>query len=172
MPGFVDVLAIIAVVVAVVVRQFSAQRISDDRRWWVLPGILFVVSLREPGLVDPRHAASAVVFLCAKLAVALVTGAAWGWTSRLWRGADGSLWTKGGRATVFVWAGGLALRASLYGAATLVGIRQNSSALLSALSVTLAVRGGVLMWRARRLDAVHGGPGHEAPARMVGRDRA
>ncbi|MFF3733524.1 DUF1453 domain-containing protein [Streptomyces sp. NPDC002476] len=158
MPGFVDVLATVAVaVVAVVVRQFSAQRISDDRRWWVLPGILLVISLREPGLVDPHHAAPAVVFLCAELAVALTTGATRGWTSRLWRGADGSLWTKGGRATVFARAGGLALRASLYGAATLVGIQQNSSVLLSAPPVTLSV---------------HGGSGHEAPSRMVGRDRA
>ncbi|MER6497896.1 response regulator transcription factor [Streptomyces sp. NPDC001455] len=151
MPGFADVLATI-VVVAVVVRQFSAQRISDDGRCWVLPGVLLVISLREPGLVGPHHAASAVVFLCAELAVALMTGAGWGWTCRLWRGADGSSWAKGSGATVFVRACGLALRASLYGAATLVGIRQNSSALLLALSVTLAARGGVLMWRATFAD--------------------
>ncbi|MEU3656531.1 DUF1453 domain-containing protein [Streptomyces sp. NPDC032161] len=171
MPGFADVLVTI-VVVAVVVRQLSAQRISDDGRWWVLPGILLVVSLREPGLVDAHHVVPTVVFLCAELAVALMTGVAWGWTCRLWREADGSSWAKGGRATVLVWACGLALRASLYGAATLVGIQQNSSVLLLALSVTLAARGGVLMWRAGRLGAVQGGPDHEAPSRIVGRGRA
>ncbi|GGV92191.1 DUF1453 domain-containing protein [Streptomyces gelaticus] len=157
MSGLVDVLVTGAVSTAVIVRQCSARQISDDRRWWVLPGVLLVLSVREPGPVDPRHAALSMAVLGAEPAVGFVTGAGWGWTTRLWREADGSLWSKGTRATVFVWAGGLVLRAALYGAAALMGIGQSGAALLSALAVTLAARDGVLTWRAGRMDPAYGG---------------
>ncbi|MFJ9679566.1 DUF1453 domain-containing protein [Streptomyces sp. NPDC101194] len=124
MSGPVNILVFVAVVVVVVIRQCSARRITDDKRWWILPGILLVMSLREPGLLDPRHSALSAAILGAELVVGLVTGAGWGWTSRLWREADGSLWSRGTKATVFVWTGGLALRAALYGAAALMGIHQ------------------------------------------------
>lgn len=75
MSGLVNALLIIAVVAVVVVRQCSARRISDDRRWWILPGILLVMSLREPGLMDVHHEALSVVVLGAELTVGLVTGA-------------------------------------------------------------------------------------------------
>ncbi|MGC5007569.1 hypothetical protein [Streptomyces sp. DT203] len=55
MSGLVNALLITAVVAFVVVRRCSAQRISGDRRWWILPGILLVMSLREPGLMDPHR---------------------------------------------------------------------------------------------------------------------
>lgn len=84
MSGLVNVLVIVAVIAFVVVRQCSAQQISGDRRWWVLPGVLLVMALREPGLVDPRHEALSVVILGAELAVGLVTGAGFG------RGPPGS----------------------------------------------------------------------------------
>lgn len=48
MSGLVNILVIGAVIAVVVVRQCSARQISDDRRWWILPGILLVLSLREP----------------------------------------------------------------------------------------------------------------------------
>ncbi|WP_327370272.1 DUF1453 domain-containing protein [Streptomyces sp. NBC_01217] len=171
MSGLVNALVIVAVITVVVVRQCSARRISDDKRWWILPGILLVISLREPGLVDPRHEVLSVVVLGAELAVALVTGAGWGWTSRLWREADGSLWSKGTKATVLVWTGGLALRTALYGAAALTGIHQGSAALLSALAVTLAVRSGVLMWRARQMRPAYGGCGDGMPSQSAWKDR-
>ncbi|MFD9599748.1 DUF1453 domain-containing protein [Streptomyces sp. NPDC059970] len=171
MSGLVNVLVIVAVIAVVVVRQCSAGRISDDKRWWILPGILLVMSLREPGLVDPRHEALSVAVLGAELAVGLVTGAGWGWTSRLWREADGSLWSKGTKATVFVWTGGLALRAALYGAAALMGIHQGSAALLSALAVTLAVRSGVLMWRAAQMRPAYGGSADGMSSQPARKDR-
>ncbi|WP_326768273.1 DUF1453 domain-containing protein [Streptomyces sp. NBC_01591] len=171
MSGLVNVLLIGAVIAVVVVRQCSAQQISDDRRWWILPGVLLVLSLREPGLADPRHAALSTAILGAELAVGLVTGAGWAWTTRLWREADGSLWSKGTKSTVFVWAGGLALRAALYGAAALLGIYQGTAALLSALAVTLAVRGGVLMWRAGQMRPAYGDAADGMMPRPAWRDR-
>lgn len=170
MPGLVNALLIIAVVAIVVVRQCSARRISDDRRWWILPGILLFMSLREPGLMDRHHEALSVVVLGAELAVGLVTGAAWGWTARLWREPDGSLWSKGTKATVFVWTGGLVLRAALYGAAALMGIHQGSAALMTALAVTLLVRSGVLMWRARQMRPAYGGAADGMPSRPAWKD--
>ncbi|MEU9320353.1 DUF1453 domain-containing protein [Streptomyces sp. NPDC048295] len=171
MSGLVNVLVIGAVITAVVVRQCSARQISDDRRWWILPAILLVLSVREPGLVDPRHVPLSMAVLGAELTAGLMTGAGWGWTTRLWREADGSLWSKGTRATGFVWAGGLALRAALYGAAALMGMHQGSAALLSALAVTLAARGGVLMWRAARMDPAYGGSVGRMVSRPVWKDR-
>ncbi|MFF1648707.1 DUF1453 domain-containing protein [Streptomyces sp. NPDC058240] len=171
MSGLVNVLVVGAVIAVVVVRQCSARQITDDRRWWVLPGVLLVLSVRESGLVDPRHAALSMAVLGAELAVGLVTGAGWGWTTRLWREADGSLWSKGTRATVFVWTGGLALRAALYGAAALMGIHQGTAALLSALAVTLAARGGVLMWRAGQMGPAYGGSAGGMMSRPAWKDR-
>ncbi|MET9657457.1 DUF1453 domain-containing protein [Streptomyces sp. NPDC006510] len=171
MSGLVNILVIGAVIAVVVVRQCSARQLSDDRRWWIAPGVLLVLSLREPGLVDPRHAALSTTILGAELAVGLVTGAGWAWTTRLWREADGSLWSKGTKVTAFVWTGGLALRAALYGAAALMGIHQGTAALLSALAVTLAVRGGVLMWRAGQMRPAYGGVADGMMSRPVWKDR-
>ncbi|WP_405717001.1 DUF1453 domain-containing protein [Streptomyces sp. NBC_00046] len=174
MSGLVNVLVIGAVIAVVVVRQCSAQQITDDRRWWILPGVLLVLSLRESGLADPRHTALSMAILGAELMVGLVTGAGWAWTTRLWREADSSLWCKGTKATVFVWTAGLVLRAALYGAAALMGIHQGTAALLAALAVMLAARGGALMWRAGQIrpaygDSAYGGSGYGGGDGMMSR---
>lgn len=171
MSGLVNALVIIAVIVLVVVRQCSAQRISDGRRWWVLPGVLFFVALREPGLVDPHHRTASAVVLGAELAVGLATGAGWAWTSRVWRAEDGSLWSKGSRATALVWAGGLALRAALYGVAVMLGVHQGSPALLAALAATLLIREGLLARRAAAISGSRSGPVVGAAMRQEWKDR-
>ncbi|MFJ2093299.1 DUF1453 domain-containing protein [Streptomyces sp. NPDC087901] len=171
MPGLVNVLVIIAVIALVVVRQCSAQQLSGDRRWWVLPGVLLVMALREPGLVDPGHEALSFVVLGAELAVGLVTGAGWAWTTRLWRAEDGALWSKGTRATVYVWTGGLILRAALYGLAAALGIHQGAPALMMALAATLLVRSGVLARRAAEIPQPHRGPAEGVPFRPARKDR-
>ncbi|MFF1924505.1 DUF1453 domain-containing protein, partial [Streptomyces sp. NPDC058221] len=166
-----NVLVIVAIIALVVVRQCSAQRISGDRRWWVLPGVLLVLALREPGLVDSHHQTLSVVVLGAELVVGLVTGAAWGWTARLWRAADGSLWSKGTKATVYVWIAGLLLRVALYGVAAALGIHQGSPALMMALAVTLLVRSGVLARRATEIPASYGGAADAASVPQAWKDR-
>ncbi|MFJ7044274.1 DUF1453 domain-containing protein [Streptomyces sp. NPDC101112] len=151
----VNALVIVAVVVWVVVRQFLAQRIDLDRRWWVLPVVLALLVVREPGLLDGRHPVAAATLLGADVVVGLVTGLGWAVTPRVWRAPDGSVWAKGTGATGLVWLGGVAARAGLYSAGAAAGVAQGSGALLLGLAVTLLARGGVLMWRARGLEPTY-----------------
>ncbi|MFC8229359.1 DUF1453 domain-containing protein [Streptomyces sp. NPDC057287] len=151
-----NVLVIVAVVALVVVRQFSAQRVGDQKRWWVLPVVLFIVALRSDGALDPRHETLSAVMLGVGLVLGLVTGAGWGWTARLWQGPDASVWSRGTRATLFVWAGGIALRVSLAVAAVLLGVHQGTAALLISLAAMLFARSGVLSMRADGVRAQYG----------------
>ncbi|MBZ6129812.1 DUF1453 domain-containing protein [Streptomyces olivaceus] len=149
MSGLVDALVIMAVAGLVIARQFRAARIDADRRWWVLPAVLGAVALREPGMIDAQHHTASVLLLAAETVVGLATGAGWAWTTRIWAEADGAVWSRGTRASVAVWGVGIALRAALFGVGAVLGVRQDSSALLLALAATLLVRSGVLAWRVR-----------------------
>ncbi|KPI14193.1 hypothetical protein OK074_2286 [Actinobacteria bacterium OK074] len=156
MSGLTDVLLVCAVVVLVVSRQVRAQRIGTDRRWWVLPAVLGFLALRESGLVDPRHRAESVVLLGVELVIGLATGAGWAFTTRVWAEPDGSVWSKGTRATLGIWVVGIALRVGVYGIGAALGVRQDTSAVLFALAVTLLVRSGILVLRAQSLDRSSG----------------
>lgn len=149
MSGLVDALLIVAVAVLVIARQFRASRIDTGRRWWLLPVILAVVALREPGLVDARHHVASVTLLAAELLTGLAVGAGWGWTTRTWSESDGAVWSKGTRATAIVWAVGIGLRVGLFALGAALGVHQDSSALLLALAATLLVRSGILVRRAQ-----------------------
>ncbi|MFD4260201.1 DUF1453 domain-containing protein [Streptomyces sp. NPDC058534] len=149
MSGLVDALVITVVAGLVIARQSRPSRIDTDRRWWVLPVVLVVVALREPGMIDAHHHTAAVLLLAAEILVGLVTGGAWAWTTRTWVGADGAVWGRGTRSSVAVWAVGIGLRAALFGVGAALGVRQDSSALVLALAGTLLVRSGVVAWRAQ-----------------------
>lgn len=157
MSGLVDAFVIVAVVALVIVRQFRAQQIDTGRRWWLLPVILGVVALREPGLVDAHHHTTSVALLTAELLIGLAIGAAWAWTTRIWAEPDGAVWSRSTKASGAVWAVGIALRIGLYALGAALGVHQDSSALLLALAATLLVRSGILAWRAQSP--------HTAPAR-------
>ncbi|MFG3112237.1 DUF1453 domain-containing protein [Streptomyces tendae] len=174
MSGLLDALAVTAVAGLVITRQLRASRIDTNRRWWVLPVVLGVVALREPGLIDAHHHTTAVLLLTAELVVGLVTGAGWAWTTRIWVEADGAVWSRGTRASIAVWAVGIALRAGLYGVGAVLGVRQDSSGLLLALAATLLVRSGVLAWRVqtRRPAGVPGAAYRDAVARPARREPA
>ena len=156
MSGLVDAFLIVAVVALVIARQFRAQQIDAGRRWWLLPVVLGVVALREPGMVDAHHHTASVVLLTAELLIGLATGAAWAWTTRIWKEPDGAVWSKSSKASDMVWFVGIALRVGLYALGAALGVRQESSALLLALAATLLVRSGILALRAQSL--------HTAPA--------
>ncbi|MFF2727335.1 DUF1453 domain-containing protein [Streptomyces sp. NPDC058008] len=156
MPELFNVLVIVAVVALIVSRQFSARRVGDGKRWWILPLVLSVVALRGDGALDDRHVALSAVMLCAGLVVGLVTGAGWGWTARLWQGPDASVLSRGTRATALVWAGGITLRLALAASAVLLGVHQGTAALLIPLAALLFARGGVLALRSRDLRAQYG----------------
>jgi hypothetical protein len=151
MSGLINALLISAVVALVVVRQFRARRISADRSWWVVPAVLIFLAVREPGLLDPHHRTGAALLLGAELLTGLAIGAGWAWTTHMWTEADGTVWSRSTRASAAVWIVGMAVRAGLFGAGVLLGIRQDSSALLLALAATLLVRSGLLLWRASSL---------------------
>ncbi|MFD8234354.1 hypothetical protein ACFV20_21060 [Streptomyces sp. NPDC059696] len=77
MSGLVDALVIVLVSVVVIARQFRARRIDSDRRWWLVPAILVVLALREPGLLNPQHPTASALLLDAQhpTASALLLGA-------------------------------------------------------------------------------------------------
>ncbi|MEU0067957.1 DUF1453 domain-containing protein [Streptomyces sp. NPDC006332] len=159
MPGLVNALVIVAVVVLVVSRQFRPSRIDAGNRWWLVPVILAVVALREPHMVDAHHRTASVVLLAAELLTGLATGAAWAWTTRIWAEPDGAVWSRSTRASGGVWAVGIGLRGGLYALGAGLGLQQDSSALLLALAATLLVRSGILALRAQSLrPAVAAGP--------------
>ncbi|MCS0604566.1 DUF1453 domain-containing protein [Streptomyces sp. LP11] len=149
MSGLVNALMIVAVVALVIVRQFRARPLSTDRRWWLLSLILAVVALREPGLLDAQHPAESAALLVAELVTGVATGAGWAWTTRIWTAPDGVVWTKSTKASGAVWFGGIALRAGVFAIGSLLGVHQDSGALMLGLAGTLLVRGGILLWRAQ-----------------------
>jgi hypothetical protein len=152
MSGLVNALLIVAVAALVIVRQLRASRVDTDRRWWVLPGILAVIALREPDLLDAHHHTASAMLLGAELIVGVATGAGWGWTTRIWVETDGAVWSRSTKASVAVWGAGIGLRVSLYACGATLGVRQDSSAMLLALAATLLVRSGILSRRVQSLS--------------------
>ncbi|MFJ3234510.1 DUF1453 domain-containing protein [Streptomyces sp. NPDC086787] len=151
MSGLVNMVVTVAVVALVVVRQFRARPIDTDRRWWVLPVVLAALALREPGILDAHHRVESALLLSAELLTGLATGAGWGWTTRVWAEPDGVVWTKSTKASLAVWGVGIGLRVALFALGTMIGVHQDSSALMLGLAATLLVRSGVLAWRAQSL---------------------
>ncbi|MHC5906580.1 DUF1453 domain-containing protein [Streptomyces sp. S6] len=158
MAGLVNALVIAAVVAVVIGRQFRAAPVDAGRRWWLLPGILAVMSVQQAGLLDAGHRTASAVLLGVEVLVGLVTGAGWGWTTRMWVAEDGVVWRKSGRASAGVWGVGVVLRVGLFGVGAAIGVHQNSSVLMLSLAATLLVRSGVVAWRAQQLDRTLAGP--------------
>ncbi|MDQ1049141.1 DUF1453 domain-containing protein [Streptomyces sp. V4I2] len=152
MPGLVDALMIVAVVVLVAVRQFRPGRIDTQRRLWLLPAVLAVIALREPHMVDAHHPAASVALLVTELITGLGIGAGWAWTTRIWVEPNGAVWSRSTKASGVVWVVGIGLRVGLFALGAALGIHQDSSALLLALAATLLVRSGML---ARRAQSLH-----------------
>ncbi|MFE2944519.1 DUF1453 domain-containing protein [Streptomyces sp. NPDC059255] len=160
MSSLSDVLLIAAVVVLVVARQFRAQRVAaGGRRPYVLPAVLVLLALRQPGLLGAHDRPLSLALLGVELVVGVVMGAGWAWTSRLWTEPDGTVWSKGTRATLAVWGAGIAVRLGLMGAGALLGVHQGSGALMLSLAASVLVRQATLTWRVRTAAAAAGGDG-------------
>ncbi|GAA0576333.1 DUF1453 domain-containing protein [Streptomyces crystallinus] len=168
MSALVNVLLAVAVVALIVSRQVRPQQLADAKRWWIVPAVLVYLGIRQ-GLVDPDHQVASVLLLGTEVATGLLMGAAWGWTSKVWTEPDGSVWTKGTRATAAVWAVGIAVRLALAGIGALAGIRMGTGALLLGLAASLLVRSGILVWRAQSLPASYGAA--DGSARPLWKDR-
>ncbi|MFF1381766.1 DUF1453 domain-containing protein [Streptomyces sp. NPDC058308] len=165
MTGLPNTLVICAVVALVVVRQFKAQQIGTDRRWWLIPAVLIFMAVREPGLIDPHHHTASAALLAAELAVGLAVGAGWARTSHVWTDADGTAWSKGTKATAVVWVAGTGLRAGLFGIGSLLHVRQGSAGLMLALAATLLVRSGLLLLRTGSVRTTFGAAAAHQPMR-------
>ncbi|MFJ8001939.1 DUF1453 domain-containing protein [Streptomyces sp. NPDC096310] len=183
MSSLIDVLLIAAVVALVVARQARPRRVATGGRGvFLVPAVLVLLALRQPGPLDADDRALSLVLLGAELVVGVAMGVGWARTSRLWAGQDGTVWSKGTRATLLVWVAGIAVRLGLMGVGALLGIHQGSGALILALASSVLVRGVVLARRARTAAVPAGqgpgqgddgrGPGHDgAPADGVSDDR-
>ncbi|WP_377269057.1 DUF1453 domain-containing protein [Peterkaempfera sp. SMS 1(5)a] len=154
-----DVLIPLAAVVLVLVRQFRARRVGDDRKIWLIPLVLAVLAFRDPHLIDPAHRAAALLLLGAELLVAAGSGCAWAWTTRIWRDADGSVWAKGTWVSFAAWIGMVVVRIGLFGLGSALGVHQSSNGLLLSVAAMLLVRGAVVAWRAGNLE-----PSYRVPA--------
>lgn len=159
MGGLLNIAAIVAAVVFVFIKQFSAQRItSEGRKWWLIPAVLAFLALREPGLLDPAHRTASAVLLAVGLLIGLACGAGWAWTTRIWTDADGVVWTKGSWAAAGVWLCAMVLRGGLMALAAVLGVHQGSPAILLSVAAMLLTRTGVTTWRARNVQRTYGVP--------------
>ncbi|MFE3830705.1 DUF1453 domain-containing protein [Streptomyces sp. NPDC059092] len=148
--SLIDVLLIAAVVVLVVARQLKARRVATGGRGvLVVPAVLVFLALRRPGLLGADERPLSLALLGVELVVGVAMGAGWAWTTRLWTGPDGTVRSKGTRATLAVWAIGIAVRLGLTGLGALLGVHQGSGALMLALAASVLVRDGILALRAR-----------------------
>ncbi|MFI0719616.1 DUF1453 domain-containing protein [Streptomyces sp. NPDC021224] len=152
MSGWLNALVIVAVLGLVIARQVRPRQISARGRWWLIPGILLVLAIRDGGLVDPAHRDLSVLLLCAELLVGAGIGLAWARTSRVWTGQDGAVWTQGTRASITVWVVGIAARVALYAAGAAAGVREETGSVLLAMGLTLLIRAALLVRRARGVE--------------------
>ncbi|MGY5126726.1 hypothetical protein [Streptomyces nigrescens] len=84
MSGLLNIVVITEAVALVFVQQFKAQRItSQGKKWWLIPAVLTVVAVRQPGLPDPAHHTASAVLLGLELLIGLACGAGWAWTTHL-----------------------------------------------------------------------------------------
>ncbi|MFF3546316.1 DUF1453 domain-containing protein [Streptomyces platensis] len=153
MSGLLNIVVITAAVALVFVRQFRAQRItSESRTWWLIPLVLTVMAVRQPGLLDPAHHTASAALLGVEVLIGLACGVGWARTTRIWTDADGVMWTKGGWAAAGVWLCGLVLRLGLLGIAAAMGVHQDSAATTLSVAAMLLTRGGATLWRAQAVQ--------------------
>ncbi|MFD9821264.1 DUF1453 domain-containing protein [Streptomyces violascens] len=171
MSALFNVLVAVAVVALILVRQFKPQQLGGDgRKWWIIPAVLVFFAVKNGGLVDQHHQAGSIALLGAELVTGVLMGVGWAWTSKIWTEPDGTVWSRGTKATAGIWVLGIALRVGLAGLGALAGIHMGTGALLAALAASLLVRGALLMWRARPALTPYG-VAAASPAQQVWKDR-
>lgn len=151
MSGLVNAVVIVAVIGIVIARQLRPRQVGSGR-WWLIPGVLIVLAVRDGGLIDAHHPDAAAALFVAELVVGLAMGVVWATTTRMWTKPDGTVWAQGTKATLAVWVLGIAVRVGLYAIAAAEDVHQSSGSVLLAVAVTLLIRTGVLIRRARSLE--------------------
>ncbi|MGA4953002.1 hypothetical protein [Streptomyces lydicamycinicus] len=75
MSDLLNVVVIITAVALVFVRQFRAHRVtSESKTWWLIPLVLTVMAVREPGLLDPAHHTASAALLGVEVLIGLACG--------------------------------------------------------------------------------------------------
>ncbi|MGQ4515487.1 DUF1453 domain-containing protein [Streptomyces sp. DW26H14] len=152
-------LVAVAIIALLIARQTRPQRIGGGGpRWLIGPAVMVFLGLKEGHLVDTHHAGFSAGLLVAELVVGLLMGVGWALTSRVWTDPDGSVWSRGTKATAGVWLAGFAARLAIMGLGALAGVQQSYGALLIALGVSFALRGLLLNQRAGALSPGAGAP--------------
>ncbi|GAA4615629.1 hypothetical protein GCM10023195_69020 [Actinoallomurus liliacearum] len=145
-------LIVVAVVVFVIVRRFTARRV-DESRFLVLPLIVAVIGLTRGNLLDTHHQMLSAGLLAGEVFAALLLGLGLGATMRVWRASDGSLWNRGTWATFGVFLASVTVRSGMAAAGYATGVRTGSGAILLSVAAWMLTQNAVLMWRARTLPA-------------------
>jgi predicted neutral ceramidase superfamily lipid hydrolase len=154
-----NVALVIVVVIYVVARQFRPRQIGGDvRRMLVIPAVLAFLAFKDGHLLDPAHQATSGTLLVVSILLEVGMGFAWGFSTRIWRDAAGTVWYKGTRTTAFAWIGMLLVRGLLYAVGSALGVATGESALLLSVAAVLLVRTAVVTWRAREIGPSYGVP--------------
>ena len=139
---------VVAVVVLVVVRQFTVRPVTPRMYIWV--ALLVARGCVPPG--PARLTPAGVVVLAASLAVSVGFGYVRGRAMPVWRDGDGGIWRRGGRVVFLLWLATLAARVVVDGFGQVVLHEPfNLDALWLGFGVTLAVQHFVTGVRGRRL---------------------
>ena len=116
------------------------------RRLVALPVILVALGLLQVG-PNITRTSLAVLLLAVGLILAVVLGVARGFAIKIWVGADGSFWRRGGALLAALWLVSLAAKAGLDYAGAAGGAAFSGSAILMELGVTLAAQNLVVAVR-------------------------
>lgn len=163
----VNILLIAAVIVFVVYRQMTTQRVGGKAV--IIPGLLVVYGLYEAyfgthptGLLDPHHLVVSVALIAVSLVLSAGLGVWRGVTVHAWRDQAGVLWRKGTAMTIVAWVVSI-------GSRVLVGVlggylfhaAETSASIMIAAGVSIAVQNLVISGRAQHLA-------DSAPATVMG----
>ncbi|QMU78719.1 DUF1453 family protein [Streptacidiphilus sp. PB12-B1b] len=152
MSSAANVVLIIAVVGYVVARQFKARQFSGNaRRMLILPAVLAFLALDNHDLLDRHHQTTSAALLVIGVVVEVGMGCVWGFTTRVWRDENGTIWAKGTKATAFAWLGMVLIRVGLIALGSALGVASGEGAIMLSLAALLLVRSAVVTWRAREI---------------------
>jgi hypothetical protein len=153
----VNILLVAAVIVFVIFRQMTTQRVGGKAL--LIPGALMVYGLYEAyfgkhptGLLDPHHVVISVALFAIGLVLAAGTGVWRGVTVHAWRDQAGALWRKGTVMTVVAWVVSIGSRVLVgLGGGYVFHTAETTASLMIAAGVSLIVQNLVISRRAHEL---------------------
>lgn len=153
----VNILLVAAVIVFVVIRQMTTQRVGAKAM--LIPGALVIYGLYEAyfgkhptGLLDAHHLVVSAALFVIGLVLAAGLGVWRGRTVHAWRDQAGVLWRKGNAMTAVAWVVSIAARVLVgVGGGYLFHTAETTASLMIAAGVSIAVQNLVISRRAHHL---------------------